>query len=332
MFNMHPFKPTAEAYARMVEIHNALWPDDLHSVTYIKYHDAQRNPKYFFQRWMIELDDPSSDWHGKIIAVGWAGEPAWSYRPGKYFFGFHVDPALSYLEYGENSLSSTYMNHIITTLQAREPKLTILTTDTREDKSERIAYLQALGFEQMMRYPESALEVTNFDPTPFRAAEEKAASNGIKIYTLSELKTKYEDWVERQYDLDIAILTDIPSPDIFTPQPIEEFAKIFSHPGLLEEAWFVAIDGDDYVGLSNLWDNEANPDKLYVGLTGVRRSHRRQGIATALKLKTIAYAQKVGAKYIATDNEENNPMYQLNLALGFKPLPAWLDFQKKLVL
>jgi hypothetical protein len=33
---------------------------------------------------------------------------------------------------------------------------------------------------------------------------------------------------------------------------------------------------------------------------------------------------------IETYNEENNPMYALNLALGFKPQPAWLEFEKRL--
>ncbi len=31
---------------------------------------------------------------------------------------------------------------------------------------------------------------------------------------------------------------------------------------------------------------------------------------------------------IKTNNEENNPMYALNLALGFKPAPASLAFKK----
>ena len=35
-------------------------------------------------------------------------------------------------------------------------------------------------------------------------------------------------------------------------------------------------------------------------------------------------------KFIETDNEENNPMYQINLKLGYEPLPAWVDYEKKL--
>jgi hypothetical protein len=70
------------------------------------------------------------------------------------------------------------------------------------------------------------------------------------------------------------------------------------------------------------------PHGLFAGITGVIRSHRRRRIATALKLCSIRYAQENGFTTIYTDNEENNPMFQLNLELGFKPLPAWTFYEK----
>ena len=59
-------------------------------------------------------------------------------------------------------------------------------------------------------------------------------------------------------------------------------------------------------------------------------SYRRRGIATALKLRSIEFAKAYGAKELKTDNEENNPMYQLNLSLGFRPKPAFLSYKKSL--
>jgi len=49
-----------------------------------------------------------------------------------------------------------------------------------------------------------------------------------------------------------------------------------------------------------------------------------------LKVKAIEVAKAEGFKTIATSNEENNPMYQLNLQLGYEPALAWLEFEKKL--
>jgi len=92
----------------------------------------------------------------------------------------------------------------------------------------------------------------------------------------------------------------------------------------------VAVDGEHYVGLSSLWPNLVLKEVIPVGITGVLPSHRRLGIATALKLKTVEFAKAYGAKTIETGNEENNPMYDLNMKLGFKPTPAWLTFEKVL--
>lgn len=79
-----------------------------------------------------------------------------------------------------------------------------------------------------------------------------------------------------------------------------------------------------------MWINDQTYRRLDTGLTGVIRSHRRRGIATALKLRTIDYAQQHGAMTIETSNEENNPMYQINLKLGFQPKPAWVSYRKSL--
>lgn len=75
---------------------------------------------------------------------------------------------------------------------------------------------------------------------------------------------------------------------------------------------------------------QADKGKFLTGLTGVVANHRRKGIAAALKLRAIKYAHQHGVKVIETGNEENNPIYQINLMLGFQPQPAWIDFEKVL--
>jgi 2-phospho-L-lactate guanylyltransferase (CobY/MobA/RfbA family) len=115
-------------------------------------------------------------------------------------------------------------------------------------------------------------------------------------------------------------------PDAPTREPFEDFKKFVDSPNFLPEAFVVAVDNGNYVGTSALWISQADPAKLYTGLTGVVRSHRRKAVATAMKVRTIQAAQQRNVEIIETDNEEHNPMYQLNLQLGYQPQPAMLDF------
>jgi len=103
--------------------------------------------------------------------------------------------------------------------------------------------------------------------------------------------------------------------------------QIFENAAFIPEAFFVALDQGRYVGMSNLTNENDDPTRLATDYTGVLPSHRRRGIATALKLHCLEYAKANGVKMITTSNDSTNPMYQLNLELGFKPTPAALYFE-----
>jgi GNAT superfamily N-acetyltransferase len=91
---------------------------------------------------------------------------------------------------------------------------------------------------------------------------------------------------------------------------------------------FVALDGDDVVGYARLYALPALPHRLENGLTAVRKSHRRRGIATALKRAQIAWAAANGYRELVTSSVEGNEaMRAVNERLGYKPLPAWIVVQ-----
>src|SRR2546427_13257982 len=84
-----------------------------------------------------------------------------------------------------------------------------------------------------------------------------------------------------------------------------------------------------YVGESVLKRNAADSAWLHQELTGVVSAYRGLGIATALKLQTIEYAQRRGYREIQTRNSDRNgPMLASNAKLGFMRQPAWIGFQK----
>jgi GNAT superfamily N-acetyltransferase len=110
--------------------------------------------------------------------------------------------------------------------------------------------------------------------------------------------------------------------------------RVFSNPNLLPDAYFVAVDGERYVGLSALWTSQVRKDELMTGLTGLTgtlREYRRRGIAVALKLKGIAWARDHGYQWIKTWNATTNAgVLAINQQLGFVKQPAWIEYAKDL--
>jgi RimJ/RimL family protein N-acetyltransferase len=91
---------------------------------------------------------------------------------------------------------------------------------------------------------------------------------------------------------------------------------------------FVALDGDEVVGYARLYSMPAAPQRLENGFTGVRRSHRRRGLATALKRAQVSWAAENGYREILTSTVEgNDAMRGVNERLGYEALPAWIVVQ-----
>ena len=63
------------------------------------------------------------------------------------------------------------------------------------------------------------------------------------------------------------------------------------------------------------------PHRLEHGLTAVRRSHRRRGLATALKRAQLRWAADNDYRELRTDTVEGNVgMRAVNERLGYRPL------------
>jgi GNAT superfamily N-acetyltransferase len=92
----------------------------------------------------------------------------------------------------------------------------------------------------------------------------------------------------------------------------------------------VAFDGERWVGQSDLIPYPHKRDVAVTGLTGVVGTHRRRGIATALKVTALERARQAEVRFVHTDNVADSPMLQLNLRLGFREGHAFLTFRKSL--
>ncbi len=303
-------------YEATAAIWTANWPEYPKTAEMYRYAAETRDPMTAFGRLVAE--DESG-----IAATGYFREEADSAATGKFLLYTQVHP-----ERHGRGIGTALFDSLLGHLAVHEPE--ILSSFTREDHSIGVAFLEKRGFWVAMKEQDSELDLSTFDPAAFAGVVEKVRDSGIEILPASELEKRDPDWMKKAWELHGEIIPDVPDDDLLTNEPFAEFAKSFEHPDFIPEGYFLALDGECYVGMSSVWDRRVKKGEVYTRLTGVVRSHRRRGIATALKVRAQEFARSTGARVVVTDNEENNPMYDLNVQLGFRPTKAWLQFRKEL--
>jgi GNAT superfamily N-acetyltransferase len=309
---IRPF--TADDYTDVIAMRNATLPDYPESVEGWRAWDGSREEKCHFERYVAEVE-------GMIVGVGHFFNVSWMYHPQKFSLDIVVHP-----EYQGRGIGAKIYDCMTQSAQAREPQ--VFWASCREDWSRGMRFLQMRDFREKMRYWESRLDVAACDLSRFAGVVEQVEAQGIELLPYSALMAD-EQHLPRLFDLVIEVGRDVPSPDEQTDMAYEHWLVGHrSNPHLVPESYFIARDGERYIGVSMLFSMPNIPD-LQTGLTGVRREYRRRGIALALKLKAVAYAQRIGAPFIRTGNEQNNrPMLAINEMLGFAKLPPWIDFEK----
>ncbi len=322
---IEPLAFTDAEYEAIVELHNTAFPNKPSSVDEWKADNENRDPKYFYRRLKASVD-------GKIVGTGSYEEPSWAFIEGKYFIRVVVHPA-----HRRQGIGTKLYTYIEEALASRKP--TLLTASTHQDQTEGIRFLEKHGFVQNIYEPMSRLDVERFDLARFSDMFERIEATGIKIFSGTELLAQDSNFWQKIYDFDAVATQDLPLPTPYTMPEFETFVKEMSDErrGFDPDFWMVAVapsqdeDGvGDYVGRSTLWQDMTNPHKVYNGLTGVLRDYRRRGLATALKARVIESARQNGVSVAETQNEEHNPMLQLNLALGFEIVNAYLGYEKRL--
>jgi RimJ/RimL family protein N-acetyltransferase len=104
-------------------------------------------------------------------------------------------------------------------------------------------------------------------------------------------------------------------PQVAAISPYEEWVERESDSSPVA---FVALDGDAVVGYARLC--RLSDTRLENGLTAVRHSHRRHGLALALKRAQIAWAAEHGYTEILTSTVAGNEaMRGVNERLGYRP-------------
>ena len=189
-------------------------------------------------------------------------------------------------------------------------------------------------FKLLQRNREYSCDISKIDLLKYRPLINRLESEGIKFY---DSKSEMRDWPNHYKKLEELCWTygqDIPMPKGIDRErePFDEFLKDQNdYENNYYAAEIIAVKANKYIASTDLeFYPKAEPHKAWTGSLGVLKEYRRKGIAIALKIRAFEELIKKGITEVRTDNEENNPMYKINVALGFHPVPFSLDYSKEI--
>ena len=317
---MRPMKiipATSAHYQGIAEILNALEPERHTSAAEIEAGDKRRDPNFKFQRWIAAQED-------QIAGYGSYNQSIWFAGPHKFVVWIGVHP-----EHQRRGIGSALYEALLHGLQPFDP--IALRAVSIENRPQNVRFLDKRGFREVIRDIPSELDVQSFDLARFTGLEERFRSHGITIKTLPELENDPER-NRKLYDLDWEISLSVPG-DLAAGigrRGLDKYVEYaITGPSAIPEGFFVAVKGDEYIGLSHVLSSEKGVS-LYQGLTGVKPEYRHLGIALAMKVRGIAYAQATGHTLIRAENDAKNlPMLAMNKKLGFVQKPDLITFEKE---
>ena len=208
---------------------------------------------------------------------------------------------------------------------------TRISTWLHSDRPELTAAYVRAGYGAGQINSMTALKLGEFDPSPYLADIEEVKANGYELTHLKELSLREpERWQHMYWRHDMDIMADVPLPEPFIDIPFEIFQKDLEAKDTDPSLLFIALKDGEIAGGSGLMQNLVDRTIGNTGLTGTHRGHRRQKLATALKVTALMEAKSRGMEMIFTDNEEKNPMLSLNKALGFKPVLYMQEYRRTL--
>ena len=307
-------------YPALVAIHNSqgiVWPERPRTPEAWAEADRNRSPNSKFQRWVAVLD-------GSVVGFASYAQNPWNYPLRSFHINVEVLPEFQY-----RGIGSALYTQVLAGLGRFNPPA--LRADAFTNLPQGFTFLRKRGFYEAFRETPVHLDVTTFDVAPFANVEQGLNSQGIFIKTATELRSD-PDRDRKIYELYCMVEEDVPHEGEGIPRPDfdEWLGWGLNDPSILQDAYLIAVHGDDYIALREL-GSYSDQNVLLGGLLGVRRDYRKRGIALAMQLRNIAYAQQNGYQLLKDCTAiQNVPMQAMFDRLGFRRDPEWQQCQKDL--
>lgn len=303
-------------YSAISAVLRRVTPENMRSEDQLRRADATRPDFCKHQRWIAEQ-------HGVVQGFAYYTQFADLYDPHLFWVKVVVLP-----EHQRRGIGSALYAAVSEGVAAHNPK--VLKVGIREDRVAGLAFAVRHGFIEYSRRIPAELDVQSCDLSHYADSEAVLATQGITLRSAAAL-AEDPDRDRKLYDLQWALDQDVPISEPITRLTMDQFrAQVLDNPRLSQEGTFVATRGGDYIGLSTLYEQDAQT--LGVDITGTIGPYRRLGVATALKVRAIRWAQQQGYRTIEVTNDAVNAgMLAINRVLGFKSLPAEIQMQKHMV-
>ena len=194
---------------------------------------------------------------------------------------------------------------------------------------EVLLYLIERGFSETRRVWDLRLQTSEVDLTRFAEVIAQVASTGLEIKTLAEERSRNPDALRKLHEFLNEVKADDPQRQPYTPARFAAAVQWMEQSFVLPDGCFIAKHGERYVGFSDLILLETLPGGVSFGFTGVAGEYRRQGIATALKVRAIEYAREHGyANVRAWATASQTAALDLNKKLGFRQSFCYVTVEK----
>ena len=302
------FDSSNEHFALLVSLQDVLWPypwKNWESIEMCRYDAALIPLKCKAQLDFIRYE-------GQVIGWGATHHDQWSFDPNLLDSTLTIPQEDKYLDCAQQ-----YLEHQIK--RARKMKVKIFRAWSDIGSNWYKDFYQRNGFEISLLEYISEISLDKFFIEDFESSVSRFKKSTYVISNLQELKKLNADWETKLFDLYERVEQDVPI-DLVLDLDFDFWKSSIFCPWFKEEDVYIVVDGDKWVALSTYARSLRSNDKISTGLTGVLPEYRRQGICSAVKIHALLDLKKKGFKKVFTGNEENNPMFQINLMLGFKKI------------
>ena len=249
---------------------------------------------------------------GQLVGFGTFHWAWWTGDPGIYAATVFVDPAVK-----RQGIGTHLFHRLRERLHLRGAYR--LTDWVWENASSGRSFAAKLGLQETgLIVQDYLLKISEAEVSAAFPLKERFSRDGLRIAPLSELPREDPAFLRALQRLWTDAGEEPASPEERENAFDAWQQQTMQAAGLSPETHWIALEGELPVGTTFL--RQLSADAYENDYTGVAISHCGRGIATALKLHAIRWAQQQGVTWFLTNSEINNhAMIAIHLRFGYRP-------------